>query len=85
MAHSRQKPCFRGAGGCGGQRAWPRGTEGTARTPGSGAAFMKMLIVLCSSTVNNEILISAYQIAFFSYVGVSEKFIVINVSRKFTA
>lgn len=84
MAHSRQKPCFRGAGGCRGQRAWPA-RDGGDRTPGTGAAFMKMLIVLCSSTVNNEILISAYQIAFFSYVGVSEKFIVINVSRKFTA
>lgn len=47
---------------------------------------MKILIVFSSrSTVNNKILISAYWIAFFSYVGVSKKFIVINVSQKFTA
>lgn len=48
--------------------------------------FMKILIALTSrSTVNNKILISAYWIAFFSYIGVSMKFIVINVSQKFIA
>lgn len=47
---------------------------------------MKILIALTSrSTVNNKILISAYWIAFFSYIGVSTKFIVINVSQKFIA
>lgn len=34
------------------------------------SSLMKILIVLCSrSTVNNEILISAFWIAFFSYIG----------------
>lgn len=46
---------------------------------------MKILIVLTSGNiVNNKILISAYWIA-FAYVGVSKKFIVINVSQKFIA
>lgn len=50
------------------------------------SGFMKILIVLTGrSTVNNKILISAYWIAFFSYIGVSKKFIVINVSQKFIA
>ena len=86
-AHGRQKPYFRCAGSCRGQKAL-LGEEEALRCISctSISDFMKILIALTSrSTVNNKILISAYWIAFFSYIGVSTKFIVINVSQKFIA
>lgn len=88
VANGRQKPYFRFAGSCRGQRTLLRIGRKTLSClpPISISGFMKILIVLTSrSTVNNKILISAYRIAFFSYIGVSKKFIVINVSQKFIA
>lgn len=62
-------PSFRSAAAAEGR------ARGLGRLPGSLVRLMKILIVLTSrSTVNNKILISAYWIAFFSYVGVPEKF-----------
>lgn len=80
IAANGDGPSFRSAAAAEGR------ARGLGRLPGSLVRLMKILIVLTSrSTVNNKILISAYWIAFFSYVGVPKKFIVINVSQKFIA
>lgn len=88
VANGRQKPYFRLAGSYRGQKALLRMERKTLSCspriyiPG----FMKILIVLTSRRiVNNKILISAYWMAFFLYIGVSKKFTVINVSQEFIA
>lgn len=82
VANGRQNPYFSLAGSSGART--PRtGTDPHLQAPWMPARLMRILIVLTSRhRVNNKILISAYWIAFFC-VGVSKKFIVINVSQEF--